>query len=166
MHPVLGQVSRVCPNPHDVMRKGAQMNILHVSYRSVVVLAIPREKSALMDWHKDRQILSFRFHIPTVHSLETTATRVFLEQNQGALAQHCEKASLISKFQMLILSISFSVKLQIMCSGVEMWNITLLESVLIFPELFSVCVINARVEQRLCTGIGVEARRKHSSIYK
>lgn len=39
-------------------------------------------------------------------SVETTATRVFLEQNHDVLAQHCEKASLISKFQMLILSIS------------------------------------------------------------
>lgn len=58
------------------------------------------------------------------------------------------------------------MKLQIMCSVVEMWNITPFESVLIFPELFSACVINARVEQRLCAAIGVEVRRKQSSIYK
>lgn len=30
--------------------------ILHVSHRAVVFLTIPREKSGLMDWHKDRRI--------------------------------------------------------------------------------------------------------------
>lgn len=118
--PSAGSGEQAVPSSSWCDETRAQMNILHVSYRSVAVLAIPREKSGLMDWHKDRRMLSFRFDIPTVHSLETTATSVFLEQNQGALAQHRKKASLISKFQMFILSISFSVKLQIMCSGVEM----------------------------------------------
>lgn len=46
------------------------------------------------------------------------------------------------------------MNLQVMCSVGEMWNIGLLQSVLILPELCSVCVINAGVEHRLCAGIG------------
>lgn len=61
-----------------------------------------------------------------------TTSRLFLEQNYCALTCGYEKVQLISKFQVLTSSISFWMNLQIMCSIVEMWNITLLQSALIF----------------------------------
>lgn len=82
-----------------VTERRAQVNVLHVSHRSAAFLTIPRDRPGPVDWHKEGCCPSeYTFQLPTClpskgrESLETTARRVFLEQNQDALAQHCEKS--------------------------------------------------------------------------